>query len=263
MPSKRAKTLCAEVLTKPRRSARLFVEKLVTEHYPKLEASEVIDWLISEDHKTPDGLELLAYHLTPYEQRHGSDRHMVVFWPEDFGNFFFDVAQEAGIDLERFGRKLDPKAKHPEHVPAFAFRTVAEIARVYRENPGALTEFRVPRSFLIIMTSAIIGVATGKAAGFDPIIAGAVGGMGSLLLNILAQRYSDDADPTTDWLEEYVLSVLETQGQQSVESLYSLTHIYKPLLTRTLRGLVKKHLVEQHRTWSGGRRTFYDIPRRH
>jgi len=264
MVLQQAANLCERVLSQPPHHARAMVQEALGGRASEVEASRIIDGLIagtlnSAKLSVPANLELLAYLLTPYERKHGSAGDTIVFWPEDFISFFTDVAYEVGIDVERFGARLDHKTEHPQYTPGFAFRTLAEIAGIYVEYPNALTEFRVPRGFLVAMTAAIIGVATGKAATIDPTLAAAVGGIGSLLLNVLAQRYSQDPDPSTDWLEEFILQTLERHGRQSAHELHALTHIYKPLLQRALTGLAKKGLVEIHRTWEDGRRTFYDV----
>jgi hypothetical protein len=183
----------------------------------------------------------------------------VVFWPEHFGVFFTLAAVEVGIDVRAFGAKLDPKAAKPGFVPAAAFRTVAEVAGVYAENSGALTLFKVHRSFLTAMTAALIGIATGKVTD-DPTLAGALSGVGGLLINILAQRYLDDgAEPETDWLEEWILETLQRHGPQSICELHRLTNIRGPLLNRALRGLIRKKLVVRSYRWDGGRTVIYGI----
>lgn len=185
----------------------------------------------------------------------------VIFWPEHFVIFFTLVAIEAGIDVQVYGTRLNPKAASPENVPGIAFRTVAEAAGVYAENPGALTLFKVQRAFLVTMTAALIGIATGKAID-DPTLAGALNGVGALLINILSQRYLEDgAEPETDWLEEFILTTLERHGPQSIVELHTLTHIHRPLLTRTLRALIRKKLVVRAYRWDGGRTVIYAVPR--
>jgi hypothetical protein len=183
----------------------------------------------------------------------------VVFWPEHFGAFFTLAAVEAGIDVVAFGAKLDPKAAKPQFVPAAAFRAVAEVAGVYVENPGALTLFKIHRSFLTAMTAALIGIATGKVTD-DPTLAGALGGVGGLLINILAQRYLEDgAEPETDWLEEWILETLQRHGPQTIGELHKLTNIHGPLLNRALRGLIRKKLVVRSYRWDGGRTVIYGV----
>ena len=66
----------------------------------------------------------------------------VIFWPEDFVIFFTLAAAEAGIDVQAYGARLDPKALKLLYVPGGAFRTVAQVVGVYAENPGALTLFK-------------------------------------------------------------------------------------------------------------------------
>jgi hypothetical protein len=184
----------------------------------------------------------------------------VVFWPEDFIVFFTIAAIEAGIDVRAYGAKLNPHSTRPELVPAAAFRTVSQVARVYAENPGALTLFKVQRAFLVTMTAAFVGMASGKVID-DPVVSGALGGLGALLINILSERYLNDGDePETDWLEEFILVTLERNGPQSVVELNKLTHIHRPLLTRTLRGLARKKLVVRTYHWDGGRTVIYGLP---
>ena len=184
----------------------------------------------------------------------------VIFSPEHFVIFFTLVALEVGIDVQAYGTRLTPKATKPEYVPGGAFRTVAQVAGVYVENLGALTLFKVQRAFLVAMTAALIGIATGKVVD-DPTISGALGGVGGLLINILAQRYLEDgAEPETDWLEEFILATLQRHGPQSVIELHELTHIHRPLLTRTLRGLITKKLVVRTYRWEGGCTVIYGVP---
>jgi MarR family len=186
----------------------------------------------------------------------------VTFWPEDFVVFFTLAAVEVGIDVQSYGARLNPKAARPEFIPGAALRTVAEVAGVYEENPGALTLFKVQRAFLVTMTAALIGIATGKVVD-DPTLSGALGGVGGLLMNILAQRYLEDgAEPETDWLEEFILATLQRHGPQSIAELHKLTHVHRPLLTRTLRGLIRKKLVARAYRWDGGRTVIYGLPRR-
>jgi hypothetical protein len=61
----------------------------------------------------------------------------VIFWPEHFVVFFTLAALEAGIDVKAYGARLNPKASSPEYIPGSASRTVAQVAGVYAENPGA------------------------------------------------------------------------------------------------------------------------------
>lgn len=185
----------------------------------------------------------------------------VIFWPEDFVVFFTAVALEAGIDVRTYGTRLSPKSLHPEYIPGMALRTVAEVASVYVEHPHALTLFTVQRTFLVTMTAAIIGIATGKATSIDPTLGGAIGGVGALLINVLAQRYIETAEePETDWLEEFILTTLDRHGPHTVKELHDLTHIYSPLLSKTLRGLIKKQLIVRDYKWDGGRRVLYRLP---
>jgi hypothetical protein len=133
------------------------------------------------------------------------------------------------------------------------------VAGVYRENPGALTLFPVQRGFLTAMAAALIGIATGKITD-DPTLSGALGGVGGLLINILVQRYAGDgAEPETDWMEEWILETLQRHGPQSVAELHKLTNIHRPLLNRTLRGLIGKKLVVRSYRWDGGRIVIYGI----
>jgi hypothetical protein len=183
----------------------------------------------------------------------------VIFWPDHFVVFFTLAALEAGIDVKAYGARLNPKAASPEYIPGSAFRTVAQVAGVYAENPGALTLFKIQRAFLVTMTAALIGIATGKAVD-DKILSGVLTGVGALLINILSQRYLEDgAEPETDWLEEFILTTLERHGPQSIVELHKLTHIHRPLLTRTLRALIRKKLVVRTHRWESGRTVIYGV----
>jgi hypothetical protein len=183
----------------------------------------------------------------------------VVFWPEDFAVFFTLAALEAGINVRAYGARLNPQAAKPELVPAAALRTVAQVARIYAEHPGALTLFKVQRALLVTMVAARVGIATGQVVDV-PVISGALGGIGALLINILSERYRDDgAEPETDWLEEFILATLDRHGPRSIVDLHKLTNIHQPLLTRTLRGLIKKKLVAREYQWEGGRTVVYGV----
>lgn len=185
----------------------------------------------------------------------------VIFWPEDFIIFFTAAAAEAGIDVQAYGARLNPKATRPEFVPAAAFRVVAEVAGVYVEYPGALTLFKVERAFLVTMAAALIGIASGRIID-DPTLSNALNGVGALLISVLAQRYLDDgAEPETDWLEEFILRTLQQHGPQSIIDLHKLTNVHRPLLTRTLRALIRKKLVARAYRWEAGRTVIYGLPK--
>jgi len=254
--------LCEGVLNSPSPYMMRLLEPQIAKRHPNLDAADAVRAVAGDPDamtRNPESLQLAAFLVEPYANRHGSGRDYVVFWPEDFVSFFVDLAEAAGIDQHAYGRKLDSRAKHPDHVVGVAFTILAEVEEIYVETPGALTEFRVPKSFLVAIAAAMIGIATGKAAAFDPTLGGAVSGVGALLISILANRYGENIDTSVDWLEAFVLQVAEQNQPVSLADLRELTHVDRGLLEKTMKRLLRKKLVRTTTSWVGGRKTRYEI----
>jgi DNA-binding MarR family transcriptional regulator len=79
-----------------------------------------------------------------------------------------------------------------------------------------------------------------------------VGGVGSLLINILAARYiqpSEDVEIT--WTEEFILKFLEGRGEQSLKDFQKQTKLYKGTIKATLERLIEKQLIERRKVLVG------------
>jgi len=174
---------------------------------------------------------------------------------DDFVSLTMAYAEEIGIDLQEYGRKLVGDREREDSLrfhAGIAFRTIFEVEGYYIEHPYAYTIYKIPTRFLIVVGAALIGIATGKAAQVDPLLGGAVGGVGSLLINILAARYiqpSEDVEIT--WTEEFILKFLEGRGEQSLKDLQKQTKLYKGTIKTTLERLIEKQLIQKRKVLVG------------
>jgi hypothetical protein len=252
------------VLSLPSRMMRKGIEEQLRKEAPHLDPKTM--WnsvrVRAESSNADPAHALLAGLLEPYATRHGGDGQTIIFWPEDFVSYFLDLAEASGIDVEEFGRKLDPASEHPEYVVGFAFRALCEIEDLYVEVPGACIGCRIPRAFLITVAAAMIGIATNKLGTNNAYLTGTLSGIGSLLLNILANRYSSAAHSQTDWLEELILRTIEGDGRQTARELHERTHIESRLLEKTLHRLLDKKLLMEIPHWSGNHETEFDLSQR-
>jgi DNA-binding transcriptional ArsR family regulator len=178
----------------------------------------------------------------------------------DFVYLMMEFAEEVGIDLKEYGKRLvedDVPEKHLRFHPAIALRTVFEVEGYYVEIPNAYAHYKVPKQFLIVIGAALIGIAAGKATQIDAAIGGAISGVGGLLINILAVRYlqlQSPAKPEITWTEEFILKILEARGEQSVKELQKHTKLYRKTIKETLDKLYKKDLVERRKVMLEGKR---------
>jgi len=187
----------------------------------------------------------------------------VILDTDDFVLLTMDFAEEARIDLKRFALNLTGQKDASEYIVGIALRTVFEVEGYYKEIPFALTRYRVPKEILIILGATLIGISTAKVAQMDAILAGSVSGVGSLLIDILADRYTSESEPEVDWLEEFVLQTLERYGIQSFEELKRVTNINDELLKKVLNDLKKKNLIKEHKSWIDKMDLKYDLSGRH
>jgi hypothetical protein len=264
-----ARTIVAHVLTNPSRRTESSLRKALAANFTAAEAEHIVSTLIANCRATfgeqaapPPALAHFAKHLTPYELRHASDTETVTFWPEDLFAFFVDLAFAAGVDIARFGHRLDPKAPSPDHAVARALMTVAQVERVYVDVPGALTETRVPRQFLFVLAAALIGIATGNRGSIADAVVAGLSGIGALLINLLAERYLTDPEPTTDFVEDLILRLLERRGPLSTAQLRAATHIATSLLRSTIKRLLAKRLIRRILTYTGKKAYLYDLAER-
>jgi len=254
------------ILDRPARRYRAGFEEAVAS-FPELSYDDALATLRKDARSRSEtdvkGI-LLSIFLSSYRERLKWTAEVGDFMPEDISDLLMDYAEEAGVDLHRLGSALAPTSSHPEYEVGLALRTVLESAGIYTEVPGALTYSQVSRKVLLIIGAALIGIATAKTARSDPALAGTVGGVGGLILNIMAARYDQrPLDPGTDWLEELVLRILEELGIQSFGELQARTNIHVPLLKKVLSELRRKGLVEQHRSWIDKTDLRYDLTGRH
>jgi hypothetical protein len=160
-------------------------------------------------------------------------------------------AAKAGIDLEKFSKALVSKNNSNKNAATLALKTVFEVEKYYEEIPNAFTLFKVRSDFLIVFGAALIGIATEKTTQINPILAGTVSGVGGLLINILAARYEGHIDEEVDWLEEFVLKVLEAEGGLAFNDLKTNTNINEKLLRKVLRDLQRKQMIDKKHSWVG------------
>jgi DNA-binding transcriptional ArsR family regulator len=178
----------------------------------------------------------------------------------DFVFLMMEFAEEAGIDLKKFGRRLVGDGVREDRLvfyPGVALRTVFEVEGHYVEFPNAYTLYKVPKQALIVVGAALIGMAAGRANEIDPVVGGALTGVAGLLINILAARYlqlRDAEKPEVTWTEEFMLKVLEGRGEQSVRELQKHTKLYRKTIKETLDGLYEKGLVERRKVILDGKR---------
>ncbi len=178
----------------------------------------------------------------------------------DFVFLMMEFAEEIGIDLKEYGKRLvgeDVPEKHLRFHPAVALRTVFEVEGYYVEIPNAYAHYKVPKQFLIVIGAALIGIAAGKATQIDAAIGGAISGVGGLLINILAVRYlqlQSPAKPEITWTEEFILKILEARGEQSLKELQKHTKLYRKTIKETLDRLYKRDLVERRKVLLEGKR---------
>jgi predicted transcriptional regulator len=183
---------------------------------------------------------------------------------DDFSYLMYVYAASIGIDTETFGRKLVGDKDRVEilnfHVGK-ALKTLFEVEGYYVEDPYAVTIYKIPSKFLIVVGAAVIGIATGKAAQLDPLLGGAIGGVGSLLINILAARYTSDSLEKVEvtWTEEFILKILENRGEQSIKELQKHTKLYRGTIKDTLESLHGKSLVERRKVLLEGKRVRSEI----
>jgi hypothetical protein len=256
-----------KVLAKPKRKFRLGLERVLAQSQV-----ENVDALIKKtkaraaterDRDRSFALDLLRSFSSPYSTSIDFSKDNLELNTDDFVDLTMDFAEEVGIDLKRFAVNLTSNEDASEYVVGVALRTMFEIEGHYVEIPHAFTVYKVPKQFLIVLGAAIIGIATAKAYELDPILAGSIGGVGSLLINILAARYLEKGKPQIDWIEELVLQVLEEYGIQSFKELKQKTHIHPPLLKKVLKSLVKQDLVKEHRSWIDKTDLRYDLSGHH
>jgi hypothetical protein len=167
---------------------------------------------------------------------------------DDFVLLMLAFADEVGVDLTSLGKRVWLRAKREEvfklHA-AVALRSIFEVEGYYAEIEGTYTLFKVPTKLLVVVGAALIGMATGEVYKLDPVLAGAVGGVGSLLINILSARYMEpDKASDLTWTEELILTLLRDSGEQSLKQLQGCTRLYKQTLKDTLASLLEKGVVE-------------------
>jgi hypothetical protein len=252
----------------PPRHYRLALKAALQEQYPNEDSDALLNKFASsvpEDLNSDQSERLLPLRLftTPYSKRIDFTKDELQFNTDDFIGLTMDFAEQVGIDLKRYATNLTSGDKASEFIVGVALRTVFEVERHYVEVPGAFCIYPIPKQFLIVLGAAIIGIGTAKAAQLDPILAGSISGVGSLLINILAARYVEKGDQEVDWLEEFVLQVLEEYGIQSFKELREKTFIHPELLKKVLRGLQTKELVDEYKSWIDKTYLKYDLKGRH
>jgi len=255
-----------KVLKKQDRRYRLSLKGFLQEKFP----NENIDVLL-EKIRTPDdvknGKKDEINSILLFSRRYSDfinfSESKVTLNTDDFIYLILDFAEEVGIDLRLFANKLTGQKEASEYTVGIAFRTVFEVEGYYKEYPYASTEYQVPKKFLIILGAALIGVTTAKVSQMDTVLAGSASGAGSLLINILAERYANETEPKVNWLEEFVLQVLEKYGIQSFNELRRVTNIDSELLKKVLNDLKKKNLIEENKSWIDKTDLKYDLRGRH
>jgi hypothetical protein len=113
---------------------------------------------------------------------------------DDFALLMLAFSDEVGVDLTALGKRAWLRARREEAFKfhaAVALRSIFEVEGYYAEIEGAYTLFKVPTKVLVVVGAALIGMATGEVYKLDPVLAGVVGGVGSLLINILSARYME------------------------------------------------------------------------
>jgi hypothetical protein len=193
-----AAEVCEYVLSRPSTVRLARLQRALAKDLGDTVAADAVRALLGDEEvlQRYPALPAVSFLADRYDERPGTDTEIVVFWPEDFAYFFIDLAYAVGLDVERLGRRLDPDTTNPETTVGLAFARLCEIEGVYVEVPGALTTSRVSRAFLAAVTSAMIGIASARATSYDTAWGGAIGGIGGLLINIIATRYVREDEPT-------------------------------------------------------------------
>lgn len=178
---------------------------------------------------------------TPSSGLEESSPSVLILGTDDFVTISHSLAIAAGIDVADFGQRLNPSRPSP-YAFGLAIRILAEIEGYYVEVPNAYTLHRVPRDFLVTVAAVAIGIATGKAGDLGALLGGAVGGLGSLLINILSSRATT---PQSDlkWFEEMLVAVLREAGPSDLTSLKKKTGLNRAFIQLAVDGLVSKGLV--------------------
>ncbi|HDR9128361.1 TPA: hypothetical protein QDB31_005456 [Burkholderia vietnamiensis] len=159
-----------------------------------------------------------------------------------------DFAQSVGVDLPQFGRKLsgeDDDDGGSEFLVGIALRTILEVDGYYVERPNASSRHFVPKDVLIAIGAAVIGIATGESTALGPIVSGAIGGVGSLLINILASRYSTSERQRVDFYGELLLQLVEDHQPVSRMALLEYTRFHAAVLDKILSKLEGAGEIEQ------------------
>lgn len=178
---------------------------------------------------------------TPTNELENSPASVLMLGTDDFVTISHSLAIAAGIDVADFGQRLNPSRPSP-YAFGLAIRTLAEIEGYYVEVPNAYSLHRVPRDFLVTVAAVVIGIATGKASELSVLLGGAVGGLGSLLINILSSR-ATTTQSDLKWFEEMLVAVLREAGPSDLSSLKKRTGLHRAFLQLAVDGLVSKGLV--------------------
>lgn len=170
-----------------------------------------------------------------------------------------DLLIFANVDAGALAVKLKGDEAATIHYAAIAIRTLFETERIYVEEPNASFFFNVPKSFVILVLAALSGIAAQKTSELGGLAPGISAGISGLLINIIASRYASTEAPKTDWIEEALLALLQTEGRQSASEIVQRTNFHYSLIQATLKKLVYKKLVIEKVDWTRERQTYYEL----
>ena len=173
------------------------------------------------------------------------DKETITLSTDQCTYLFMEFAEHAGLDLERFGRQLHAENKPGRFIVGIAFRTVLEIEGFYVERPMASSLHHVPRTVLISLGAAILGIATAKTAAFSPEISGTISGIGSLLLNILSNRAIEEKPKPFDFYGELILELIDPIQPTLITSLQQQTNFHETVLLKIIDELEKKDAISR------------------
>ncbi|WP_395764110.1 hypothetical protein [Stutzerimonas balearica] len=170
-----------------------------------------------------------------------------------------DLLTLANVDAGALAVKLKGNETATIYYAAIAIRTLFETEKIYVEVPNASLFFNVPKSFVLLVLAALTGIAAQKTSELGGVAPGICAGISGLLINIIASRYTSTEVPKTDWIEEALLALLQTEGRQSASEIEKRTNFHSPLVQTTLKELIYKKLVIEKVDWTRGRQAYYEL----
>ena len=212
---------------------------------PAHEATEGLLLAAEEIWKKVIALETSEYFMHRRIQKNDWNKDTLTLSTDECVFLFMEFAEHVGLDVERFGRQLHSDGASGRFLVGIAFRTVLEVEGYYIERLGASSRHQVPRTVLVTIGAAMLGIATAKAGAFSPEVGGAISGIGSLLINLLSARAEDDTPKPLDFFGEFVLNLLDSSEPTTFASLQVQTRFHDTVLLKILVALEEKGAIRR------------------